>query len=81
MGQEDRTPSGGNNRHKGRRGAKYGILRDGVGGFQQTFKVWQILSRGGRERVRKKDDSKFCNSRDWKTNDAIIRHRDIREKS
>ena len=38
-----------------------------------------MLSRCGRERVRKEDNSNICNSRDWKTNDAIIRHGDIRK--
>ena len=51
--------------------------------FQQTFGVWKTLGRDGRERerVRKEDDSEVCSSRDWKTNDAIIRHRDVRKKS
>lgn len=29
----------------------------------------------------KEDDSEVCSSRDWKTNDTIIRHRDVRKKS
>ena len=49
--------------------------------FQQTFGVWKTLGRDGGERVRKEDDSEVCSSRDWKTNDAIIRHRDVRKKS
>lgn len=60
---------------------KLGILRSGLGEFQQTFRVWKILGRGGRERVRKEDNSEVCSSRDWKTNDAIIRHGDVRKKS
>lgn len=40
-----------------------------------------VNSEKERKGVRKEDDSEVCSSRDWKTNDAIIRHRDVRKKS
>lgn len=72
----ERIPSGGNSKHKGRR---VGQIRNSEvwvervpadTGLENTGKRW--------ERVRKEDDSEVCSSRDWKTNDAIIRHRDVR---
>lgn len=39
------------------------------------------LANTGRWGVREEDDSQVFSSRDWKTNDAIIRDGDVRGKS
>ena len=78
----DGIPSEGKSMHKGRRGGQIRNFKGwdervpaDTGGLENTWKTWE------RERVRKEDDSEVCSSRDWKTNDAIIRHRDVRKKS
>lgn len=53
----------------------------GLEELQQTFRDWPVLGKDGRERLRKENDSEVCSNRDWKTNDDIIRQRDVREKS
>lgn len=79
--QGDGIPSEGKSMHKGRRGGQISNFEGwdervpaDIRGLENTRKRWG-------ERVRKEDDSEVCSSRDWKTNDAIIRHRDVRKKS